>query len=460
MKKIRPKVLAALFSVFFACLIFSAISVRAAPGDGGLLTDTSLITVGNGGDASLLLDGNASTNVGNTTVTVTFPEPVTIMRYMGNSTPSGTGVFTWNFYGESGNVIFNTNATASTTPNSRTMSGVKTVTVKPGITSDGRNISEIQLFGAPDTTPPSVPVGLSGTPQTGAVALSWTPNATDTVGYNVFVNGTKVKTVTGSSYTVTGLSDQAYIFEVSAVDAAGNESAKSQSITKTPLSAPDTTPPAIPTSLTGIAGNKQVTLSWSATSDATGFYVFKDGQKIGTSPITGKSYVVGGLTNGTAYTFAVSAVDAVGNESAKSTSITKTPFATLNVHLVPNGTSIIVQVSGGTAPYTVQIGGDTDTFSADTYVISGLAFNTDYVVTVTDKDGLTYTGSVNTGGKVGYIPPTMPDPEKIFQNMLDMFGIAGTIAIAIIGGAIALGIIVILGMWAWRLLKRWLATAK
>jgi len=56
--------------------------------------------------------------------------------------------------------------------------------------------------------------------------------------------------------------------------------------------------------------------------------------------------------------------------------------------------------------------------------------------------------------------PTMPDNTSVFQKMVDTFGTAGTIGIAIIGGAVALGIIVILGMWGWRLLKKWLSAAK
>lgn len=57
-------------------------------------------------------------------------------------------------------------------------------------------------------------------------------------------------------------------------------------------------------------------------------------------------------------------------------------------------------------------------------------------------------------------PPVMPDNSSIFQKMVDTFGTAGTIGIAIIGGAVALGIIIILGMWGWRLAKKWLSAAK
>ncbi|MGO0063936.1 hypothetical protein ACTID9_28710 (plasmid) [Brevibacillus fluminis] len=56
--------------------------------------------------------------------------------------------------------------------------------------------------------------------------------------------------------------------------------------------------------------------------------------------------------------------------------------------------------------------------------------------------------------------PTMPDSTSVMQRMVDSFGTAGTYAIVVIGAAVALGIIVILGMYTWRLLKKWLSSAK
>lgn len=56
--------------------------------------------------------------------------------------------------------------------------------------------------------------------------------------------------------------------------------------------------------------------------------------------------------------------------------------------------------------------------------------------------------------------PTMPDSTGVMQKMVDTFGTAGTYAIVVIGAAVALGIIVILAMYTWRLLKKWLSSAK
>jgi type IV secretory pathway VirB2 component (pilin) len=57
-------------------------------------------------------------------------------------------------------------------------------------------------------------------------------------------------------------------------------------------------------------------------------------------------------------------------------------------------------------------------------------------------------------------PPTMPSNTTVFQTMIDTFGTAGTIAIAVIGGAIALGIISVLGMFGWRMFKKWISSSK
>lgn len=59
-----------------------------------------------------------------------------------------------------------------------------------------------------------------------------------------------------------------------------------------------------------------------------------------------------------------------------------------------------------------------------------------------------------------FTQPTVPGAQTVLQTMIDTFGTAGTIAIAIIGGAVALGILVILAMWGWRMIKKWLSAAK
>ena len=64
-------------------------------------------------------------------------------------------------------------------------------------------------------------------------------------------------------------------------------------------------------------------LSWDASTDnvgVTGYNIYRNGAKVGTSATT--SYVDTGLTPDTSYNYSITAVDAAGNESPKSTQIT------------------------------------------------------------------------------------------------------------------------------------------
>ncbi|NGO78789.1 chitinase [Streptomyces sp. YC504] len=84
--------------------------------------------------------------------------------------------------------------------------------------------------GDPDPVIPVSPSGLSVSGTTSSsVSLAWSPVANAT-GYNVYRDGTKVQSVSGSSATVTGLAaDTSYTFQVTATNAAG-ESPRTTSV--------------------------------------------------------------------------------------------------------------------------------------------------------------------------------------------------------------------------------------
>ncbi|MEN1990821.1 fibronectin type III domain-containing protein [Paenibacillus hubeiensis] len=326
-------------------------------------------------------------------------------------------------------------------------------------------VYEVDLKGIldPDTTPPAAPTGLTGVSGDTKVTLNWNANSeSDLDHYVVYVDGVAKATVRTNRATITDLvNGKEYAFRVTAVDTSGNESAKSAEIKKTPVGPPppDTTPPGVPT-LNGKPGKKQAVLDWTKPGDAdlAGYYLYQDGTKINTLSAT--NTVVNGLENGKQYKFQVSAFDTSGNESAKSNTVTVTPADRIDVVLIPNGDSIVVQITGGSPPYHIDWGAAQKTISDTQYVIANLSYGTDYTVTITDAGGLTYTQTVNTGTEKGFIPPTFPNPQEMFQRLLDVFGTAGTIGMAIIGGALALGILVVLARWAWILLKGWLAKSR
>jgi len=93
--------------------------------------------------------------------------------------------------------------------------------------------------GAADTTAPTIPANLaaSGTTTT-ATNLTWSASSDNVgvTGYNVYQGTTLKSSVTGTSYTVTGLvPNTAYTFTVKAKDLAGNISASSNVVNVTTL---------------------------------------------------------------------------------------------------------------------------------------------------------------------------------------------------------------------------------
>ncbi|MEZ4829304.1 MAG: M4 family metallopeptidase [Bacteroidia bacterium] len=181
-----------------------------------------------------------------------------------------------------------------------------------------------------DTQAPSAPTSLvaSGTTQT-STTLSWNA-ATDNVavtGYNVYVNGSNIGSVTGTSANITGLTaSTTYSMYVTAFDAASNESSPSNTVNVTTQSAADTQAPSNPSGLAASNTTQTSTdLSWNASTDNVGvdhYNVYVGGVLNGTSATT--SYTVSGLTAATAYSIYVTASDAAGNESGASNTVNVT----------------------------------------------------------------------------------------------------------------------------------------
>lgn len=318
----------------------------------------------------------------------------------------------------------------------------------------------------------ATPTGLVATPGNTQVSLSWSA-ITDSrlAGYRIYQNGTYLVTVNkpATTYTVTGLTNgTSYSYQISWVDSATpfDESSKSTAVTGIPAKPPDTTAPTIPTGVTASdAGSQTASITWNASTDpddaVAGYNLYQNGVLVNKSGlITGTSANVTSLVKGQTYSYTVTAVDTAGNESAKSPAASVTISDNLTVSLVPNMDSIVVQISGGIPPYSVNWGSGSGSFSSTSYTITGLTANTDYTVSIADTSGKTYSKTVNTGNMQAFVPPVMPDPVSMFQKMIDSFGTAGTIAIAVIGAAIGLGALVILGMYGWRLAKKWLAASK
>ena len=86
-----------------------------------------------------------------------------------------------------------------------------------------------------DTTPPSVPTGLTAAASASQVSLSWNASSDNVgvTGYRVYRNGTQIAAPASNSYIDGNLVPGTYSYSIAAVDAAGNVSAQSGSVSAT-----------------------------------------------------------------------------------------------------------------------------------------------------------------------------------------------------------------------------------
>src|SRR5262245_738756 len=256
--------------------------------------------------------------------------------------------------------------TRSTFAGNRTMDKNVTVAGTYNATStassSGRWVMQMVAFKAdagPDTTPPSTPANLTASLTSSTqVNLGWNAS-TDNVGVTGYqierCQGagcsifSLVTTVTGTSYSNTGLSPStSYSYRVRATDSAGNLSGFSNVATATTQGLPDTTPPSVPSDLTGSGASvSQINLTWTASTDnvaVAGYKIYRNGNQIGTSTIA--SFQDTALSAGTSYSYAVSAYDAAGNNSAQSASVNASTLPDTTAPSVP--TNLTLQVVSST----------------------------------------------------------------------------------------------------------------
>jgi chitodextrinase len=188
----------------------------------------------------------------------------------------------------------------------------------------------------PDTQAPTVPTGLAvdaiGPSQ---IDLTWN-TSTDNVGvigYKIYRGGAYFMTITGTSTQNTGLSPNTqYCYTISAIDAAGNESAQTSSVCDT-TEPSDTEAPTVPTGLTvnAVAPN-QINLTWTASTDnvgVVGYKIYRD--SIYFTTVTATSAQNTELSPLTSYCYRISAVDAVNNESAQTAPLCATTPSTYSM---------------------------------------------------------------------------------------------------------------------------------
>jgi hypothetical protein len=84
-------------------------------------------------------------------------------------------------------------------------------------------------------------------------------------------------------------------------------------------------PPATPQDLTATPGDGQVTLAWTAAGTGARYRVYRDGAQA--AQVTKLSYVDSGRTNGATYRYNIVAINAFGQQVARSAVVSATPTA-------------------------------------------------------------------------------------------------------------------------------------
>ncbi|MGD9955680.1 MAG: hypothetical protein AB7V23_06405 [Candidatus Nanopelagicales bacterium] len=312
-------------------------------------------------------------------------------------TPGDTiATLTWNVVGgaSSYNVYKNGSLLASTSGNTWTDTGLANGTSVTywvtAVVSGTESAASSSVFVTPVAITPDVPTNLAATPGDGSISLTWSA-AAHALSYRVYKDGVLVASPSGTSTTISSLTNGTpYAFTVVAVNGAAS-SAASSPLSATPVAAA----PSAPTGLTATPGNAQVALSWTAPAGATAYRVYRDGVLVA-SPAT-TSYTDTGLTNGTAYTWTVTAVKQNSAESAASSGATATPQVPApgtptGVTATAGANQVAVQwtaVSGATS-YKVYRGGTlVQTVATTSWTETGLTSGTavSYTVVASNAGG-------------------------------------------------------------------------
>lgn len=186
--------------------------------------------------------------------------------------------------------------------------------------------------------------------------------------------------------------------------------------------------PAAPAQPTATAGDSSATLRWTAPADngspITGYVITANptGQQVRIPADT--SYTVGGLTNGTAYTFQVAATNANGTSAKSPASDPVTPVAPV----VPDAPQAVIAVAGygaATVSWTAPANDGGSPISGYTVTSSaGDAVTTTGEATSATVDGLdngtAYTFTVVATNAVGDGPASVPsDPVTPAETVPD-----------------------------------------
>ena len=259
--------------------------------------------------------------------------------------PSGWGTRSETFSVQGS--IDNSNFTTLVASASYTFDGsANTVTVTLGTTTTryvrlnitansvqpGGQVSELEVYGPTtgDTSPPTAPTNLAYTqPQSGQIQLSWGASSDNVgvTGYDIYLNNALLTSVPAAATTYLDNEPDTLTatYFVRAHDAAGNQSANSNSVTRTGQTGDQTAPTAPSNLVVTTPTSGTVKLTWSASTDnvgVTGYVIYRNGSL--DASVSGSTLTYSESQPDTATVmYYVVAKDAAGNTSQPSNTVTR-----------------------------------------------------------------------------------------------------------------------------------------
>jgi uncharacterized protein YccT (UPF0319 family) len=294
------------------------------------------------------------------------------------------------------------------------------VTSTTAVEVDGRLLAltgAVTMDGGKVTIPltatlPGVPTGVSAVAGNTNAVVSWTAPANTggslISGYTVTSSGGQTATVSGTSATVTGLTNgTAYTFTVTATNVSGTSAASDSSTAVTPV-----TLPGVPTGVSAVAGNTNAVVSWTAPANTGGslisrYTVTSSGGQ--TATVSGTSATVTGLTNGTAYTFTVTATNVSGSSAASDSSTAVTPVTPV---ITPTVSLVLNFLAGSNIRDAVT------TVSA-----SNLKVGSDFSLVMRSTPVIVHSGVVGSTGAVNW-RGNLPTGVPAGAHSLTLYGVA------------------------------------
>ena len=279
------------------------------------------------------------------------------------------------------------------------------------------HVNAASVVASAPPTAPGAPRSVTATAGNASATVSWTAPSSDggsaITGYTVTANtgATTTAAASATSVVVTGLTNgTSYTFTVTATNGVGTGPASAPSNAVTPLAVPGA-----PTGVTATRGNASATVSWTAPASTggsaitsytvrsnTGSVVTVDGSTLSTA--------VTGLTDGTSYTFTVTATNAAGSGPASAPSNVVVPAT---VPGAPTGAAATAGDATATVTWTApaSTGGAAITSytvranDGTTQTVGGSTLSATFTGLT---NGIAYTFTVTAANDVGAGPTSAP----------------------------------------------------